>query len=226
MRLSALSFSQTTGNPKGAIITHGNIVSAVSAIDERASQEERGDEEVGFSYLPLAHIYERMLQASLVFNAGGIGFSQGDPLKLLEDVQALRPTLFPGVPRVWQRIYDRVHAQVADSGFIKSTLFNKAYTSKLAKLQSGDVGRDGKIASAWDKIIFAKIAALFGGRVKLMSTGAAPLSAKVADFMRVTFMSHFVEGYGMTGQCMGDTACERSILSFVRVKMWCRLLTL
>lgn len=107
------------------------------------------------------------------------------------------------------RIFDRVHAQVADSGFIKSTLFNKAYTSKLAKLHAGDIGPNGKIDSAWDKIIFGKIAALFGGKVKLMSSGAAPLSTKVGDFMRVTFMAHFVEGYGLTGAYGQEAANKR-----------------
>lgn len=92
-------------SPKGAILTHGNIIAACAGMEERATPEEKSLDEVYFSYLPLAHIYERICEANVIAVGGAIGFSQGDPVKLLEDVQALRPTIFPGVPRVWQRIY-------------------------------------------------------------------------------------------------------------------------
>jgi len=181
------------------VLTQANIVAAATGIEERASPEEKSVEQVLFSYLPLAHIYERCMQANIVMQCNCLGFSQGDPLKLVEDVGQLRPTIFPGVPRVWQRIYDRVHAQVAAGGMIKSTLFNQAYKSKVGKLHRGELDADALLRhGAWDAIIFSKIAALFGGRVNLMASGAAPLSTKVGEFMRTAFNAHFVEGYGLT----------------------------
>lgn len=202
--------SGTTGNPKGAILTHANILAGCAGITERGPPEEKSDSEVFFSYLPLAHIYERVCEANVILEAGAIGFSQGDPTKLVEDVGILRPTIFPGVPRVWQRIYDRVHAQAASSGLIKSALFNAAYNSKIAKLQRGDLDAQGLVVSAWDKIVFAKVAALFGGRVKVMASGAAPLVPKVGEFMRCVFGAQFVEGYGMTETAAALTCSARS----------------
>jgi len=190
--------SGTTGNPKGAVITHGNMVSACFALDARAPEREKSPDDSVLSYLPLAHIYERVVQSMMMLNGAAIGFAQGDVTKILEDIQALRPTFFPGVPRVWQRIYDRVTSQAASSGLIKSAIFNRAISSKVHQLESGDIDRDGKLHSVYDRIVFSKIAANVGGRVKLMSTGAAPLSPRVAAFMRAAFCTAFAEGYGMT----------------------------
>ena len=77
---------------------------------------------------------------------------------------------------------------------IKSTLFNTAYGSKHSKLLRGELEADATLVSAWDRVVFGKIAALFGGRVKLMASGAAPLVPKVGEFMRTVFGAHFVEG--------------------------------
>ena len=88
-------------------------------------------EEYYLSYLPLAHIYEHLVALVLMATSSRVGFSQGDPKKLLDDVAVLRPTVFAAVPRVLQRIYDRVTGQVQQSGFIKKSLFSIAFETKL-----------------------------------------------------------------------------------------------
>lgn len=185
--------SGTTGNPKGAILTHANMLSASNAIYVRIPHDMETDTEVMFSYLPLAHIYARVIENFAMGRGYAIGCFQGDTLKLVDDVTVLKPTIFPGVPRVWQRIHDRIKGQVDESNFIRRYLFNHAYSSKLEQYRRGDGS-----TSMWDSIVFSKIADKFGGRVKLVSTGAAPLSSQVAEFVRITLLSRFGEGYGLT----------------------------
>jgi len=193
--------SGTTGNPKGALLTHRSILSAASAIAQRMPTDLQESDDCMLSYLPLAHIYERVVETCLVTRGMGIGFFQGDTLKLVEDVQALKPSMFPGVPRIWQRVYDRVTSQVAESGYLKRTLFHKALSSKLEMLRRGTMTMD----TIYDKVVFSKIASLFGGKVRVISSGAAPLSAKIAEFMRIAFQTNFSEGYGLTESCAGCT---------------------
>lgn len=185
--------SGTTGNPKGAILTHANLLSASNALYVRIPYDMESDDEVVFSYLPLAHIYARVVENFAMGRGYAIGNFQGDTLKLVDDVTVLKPTIFPGVPRVWQRIHDRIRGQVEESNFIRRYLFNHAYSSKLEQYRRGDGS-----ASMWDSIVFSKIADKFGGRVKLVSTGAAPLSSQVAEFVRISLLSRFGEGYGLT----------------------------
>ncbi len=193
--------SGTTGNPKGVMLSHRSILSAAVALSNRLPRELE-KKEVLLSYLPLAHIYERVVEASLTGRGHAIGFYAGDPQKLVEDVAVLKPTIFPGVPRVWQRIYDRVTTQVADGNFITRYLFNKAYAAKQDAMRRGD-----ESLSTWgDRIVFSKIAARFGGNLKVMASGAAPLSPKIAEFMHLAFMSGFAEGYGLTETCGGANA--------------------
>lgn len=72
--------------------------------------------DVHLSYLPLPHVFERSVTLSLFFGGGSVGFYQGEPLKILEDVAALRPTIFPSVPRLLNRVYDKILAGVEEAG--------------------------------------------------------------------------------------------------------------
>ena len=99
--------SGTTGNPKGAVLTNKNFCAAISAI------EVIGDfhvvkEDVHISYLPLAHIFERILQTCFYQKGCAVGFYTGDVENLLSDISVLKPTIFPSVPRLFNRIYDKV----------------------------------------------------------------------------------------------------------------------
>ncbi|KAI8854147.1 long-chain-fatty-acid--CoA ligase 6 [Chytridium lagenaria] len=106
----------------------------------------------------------------------------------------LAPTLFPTVPRLLSRLYDKVTQGVESSGFIKKWLFDFAYRSKLAELRAGRVTRN----SVWDRLVFSKIQNKLGGNVRMMLTGAAPISPDILDFLRVVMGCQVLEGYGQT----------------------------
>ncbi|KDD73239.1 AMP-binding enzyme, partial [Helicosporidium sp. ATCC 50920] len=152
---------------------------------------------VYISYLPLAHIYERFFFSLMTYLGAAVGFYRGDVLLLLEDIEALRPTVFCSVPRLWNRIYDRVQAQVAQASAPARALFHAAYASKKAALEAGDVD-GGRWAPLWNRLVFGKIKAKLGGRVRVMVSGSAPIAPEVLMFLKICFDAHVIEGYGMT----------------------------
>ena len=109
--------SGTTGMPKGAILTHGNMVADSSNAVWGGLNISAAD--VHLSYLPMAHVFEQLVSNALAMVGASIGFYQGDTLKILDDIGALRPTIFPSVPRLFNRIYDKimVRARGDASGF-------------------------------------------------------------------------------------------------------------
>ncbi|XP_068706534.1 long-chain-fatty-acid--CoA ligase 6-like isoform X2 [Montipora capricornis] len=188
--------SGTTGIPKGAMITNANMTAGVSGVlwhYEQAGVKTR-ENDCLISYLPLAHSYERLVHQFCFATACRIGFFRGDIKLLVEDIQELKPTMFPSVPRLLTRIYDKVLAQVSQSK-VKKWLFQKAMASKQADLKRGIVKGD----TIWDKLVFKKVRMLLGGNVRLISSGAAPLSSNVMTFLRcVLGECYVIEGYGQT----------------------------
>ncbi|KAL0973937.1 hypothetical protein UPYG_G00213180 [Umbra pygmaea] len=192
--------SGTTGNPKGAMLTHKNIVSNISAFVKLIEFQMKLDHnDVHISYLPLAHMFERTVQGLLMMHGGRIGFFQGDIRLLMDDLATLRPTVFPVVPRLLNRMFDKIYGQANTS--LKRWLLDLAYKRKEAELLSGIVRRD----SIWDTLLFRKVQASLGGRVRLMMTGAAPVSATVLTFLRAALGCQFYEGYGQTECTAGCT---------------------
>jgi len=190
--------SGTTGVPKGVVLTHANLVANAAGIHGYA---EILPSDVYLSYLPLAHIYERVNQLVLLVSGAGIGFYGGDVLKIVDDIQALRPTIFASVPRLWNRIYDRVTATIAEAGPVAQGLFNAAFRNRAAMMERGQRPH-GVLDAAFDRLVFAKIRDRLGGRVRLMITGASPISPAVFNFLRCCFCPDIMEGYGMT-----ESAC-------------------
>jgi len=186
--------SGTTGTPKGAILTHGNLIANVAGT---SLSVKFFPSDVYISYLPLAHIYERVNQIATVYNGVAVGFYQGDNMKLMDDVAALRPTIFSSVPRLYNRIYAGILNAVKTSGGLRERLFNAAYNAKKQAILSGK-----NASPMWDKLVFNKIRERLGGRVRFMTSGASPLSPDVMDFLKICFGCRVSEGYGMT-----ETSC-------------------
>lgn len=186
--------SGTTGTPKGVVLTHNNLISSVAGF---CMAIKFNPADIYISYLPLAHIYERSNQIVSVYYGVAVGFYQGDNLKLLDDLSALRPTILCSVPRLYNRIYDGIINAVKSSGVLKERLFRAAYNSKKQALMSGR-----NPSPMWDRLVFNKLKEKLGGRVRFMGSGASPLSPDVMDFLRVCFGCQVLEGYGMT-----ETSC-------------------
>uniref|UniRef100_A0A8C0NGM0 Long-chain-fatty-acid--CoA ligase n=1 Tax=Canis lupus familiaris TaxID=9615 RepID=A0A8C0NGM0_CANLF len=185
--------SGTTGNPKGAMITHRNIVSDCSAfvkVTENIISPSPDDTLI--SFLPLAHMFERVVECVMLCHGAKIGFFQGDIRLLMDDLKALQPTIFPVVPRLLNRMFDRIFGQANTT--LKRWLLDFASKRKEAELRSGIIRNN----SLWDKLIFHKIQSSLGGKVRLMITGAAPVSATVLTFLRAALGCQFYEGYGQT----------------------------
>ena len=127
------------------------------------------------SYLPAAHSFEQAL-LGIVFCFGmKCGFFGGDPLKLLaEDLPLLKPTFFPSVPRVYNKIYGTLQAKIKELTGLKACLVNQGVATKTANYK-----RTGQVTHCFYDIIFKKFKAALGGRVRLMITGSASMSAEV-----------------------------------------------
>lgn len=182
--------SGTTGNPKGAMISHKNLLAintgqAGTVIDLNAN-------DVYLSYLPLPHIFERLVIVTLFGYGATIGFYGGDMLKMKFDLQVLKPTCFCSVPRIYNKFYLKIKDNMDAATGIKACLVSKATNSKLSNLKSDCSYTSG----LWDALVFKKTKAILGGNVTRMITGSAPISGTILDFMKVAMCCPFIEGYG------------------------------
>ncbi|XP_019624807.1 PREDICTED: long-chain-fatty-acid--CoA ligase 6-like [Branchiostoma belcheri] len=186
--------SGTTGTPKGALLTHSNLIACNSGILHACQRYlSFNKDDVHISYLPLAHMFERQA-LTLLFSVGAkVGFFTGDIKLLADDMMALKPTFFITVPRLLNRLYDRAWTLVQGSAF-KTKMLHKALNAKKELLNKGICRND----TIWDTLIFRRARARTGGNVRFVAVGAAPLSEEVLTFARCLFGCTVLEGYGQT----------------------------
>eukprot|EP01102_Stenamoeba_stenopodia_P012401 TRINITY_DN3916_c0_g1_i1.p1 TRINITY_DN3916_c0_g1~~TRINITY_DN3916_c0_g1_i1.p1 ORF type:complete len:689 (-),score=164.93 TRINITY_DN3916_c0_g1_i1:125-2191(-) len=190
--------SGTTGMPKGVLLTHRNVVATVAGAISQGINVYPDD--VHISYLPMAHIFERAIQVAFFGNGASIGFYQGEVLKLFDDIQTLQPTVFVSVPRLFNRLYDKVNQGMNERGAFAKFLFEMGYNSKK---QSLDEGVDPS-SMLWDSVLFSKIKEKLG-RVRLIVSGSAPISKNVFQFLQICFCCPVLQGYGLTETGAGGT---------------------
>ncbi|EAR89380.1 AMP-binding enzyme family protein (macronuclear) [Tetrahymena thermophila SB210] len=185
--------SGTTGNPKGVLLTHKNIVSVVAT----GSNEGFNQSDSYISYLPLPHILERIFVCTFLYYGGSIGFYSGDVMKLKDDLAVLKPTIFVSVPRLYDRFYGAIKSNIEKLTGVKSKLARKALASKTKRILS-----TGKCThKLWDRLVFKKSKEALGGRVRWAGTGSAPISGETLTFLKATLCIPIAEGYGQTESC-------------------------
>eukprot|EP01018_Ginkgo_biloba_P039925 Gb_21648 [translate_table: standard] len=194
--------SGTTGNPKGVVITHANLIASAAG---SSYSIKFYPSDVHFSHLPLAHIFERVYTVLMAYSGVAMGFSQGDKTKLTDDIRVLRPTVFISVPRLFNRIQSYISNSIQAFGEDERRSFDVAFASGKEALMNGEGNVE---VSAESRHVFDKIRAQLGGRLRLMVSGAAPLSPHVKDFMGVCMGCRVTEVYGMTELSGGVSCCD------------------
>ena len=197
--------SGTTGNPKGVMISHGNIVSVTACLDNTDGLNTISEKDTHLSYLPLAHVLERIIVNAFLLKGGAIGFYNGDVQKLKEDLVALKPTFFASVPRLYNRFYDLIHAGVKKLTGVKRMLAERAIAAKLYYLKNGCYYKH----RLYDRLVFNRMKEAFGGKVQVMLTGSAPISPEVLEFLKVACSCPILEGYGQT-EGTGASFCTKA----------------
>ncbi|KAL0794079.1 hypothetical protein Bca101_065456 [Brassica carinata] len=201
--ICTIMYTSGTGDPKGVLLTNESIIYLLEGVKKllKTINEELTSKDVYLSYLPLAHIFDRVIEELFIYEAASIGFWRGDVKILIEDIAALKPTIFCAVPRVLERIYNGLQQKLSDGGFLKKTLFNFAFNFKHSNMVKGKPHEQA--APIFDKIVFKKVKEGLGGRVRLILSGAAPLAAHIESFLRVVACAHVLQGYGLTESCGG-----------------------
>jgi long-chain acyl-CoA synthetase len=197
---SLIYTSGTTGVPKGAVVTHGNWLHSVRAGDTLGLLT---DADRCLLFLPLAHAFGKLCEVSWLYRGGELAFAERLD-RLLEDAAEIGPTLLPGPPRIFEKLFGAVVAKGAAQPGLQGRLFRAAMASLERASLAADRGERpradlGLLLARW--VVFPRVGATvrarLGGRIRLLGSGAAPLSPRVARFFEEIGVP-IAEGYGMT----------------------------
>ena len=182
--------SGTTGVPKGAMLTHRNLISNVLATSQRLPILSS---DVNLSFLPLSHIFQRHVDYASFYAGSTIAYA-GSIGSVVEDMAAVRPTFAAGVPRFFEKMYGRVLAQISRGPAIRRAIFNKALQIGRAQVRTGKKTLAYCVA---DRMVFGAIRERLGGRFRFFISGGAALDKGVAEFLWAVGLPVY-EGYGLT----------------------------
>jgi long-chain acyl-CoA synthetase len=190
--------SGTTGNPKGAMLTHGNLTSnVVSSIDPYGL----GAGEVALNILPLSHILERTVDFAYFYRGATIAYAE-DVTRVADNMQEVRPHYFAAVPRLFEKMQGRILETVAQAPPARQKIFRWALGVAQERLPYVIDQKPMPTGLAWkaaiaDRLVFRKIVDRLGGRIKFIISGGAPLSPELAAFF-IGAGIEIYEGYGLT----------------------------
>ena len=206
--------SGTTGPPKGCMLTHRNLLFTGEAYVQQISLRPPA---TLFMFLPLAHALARVVQIVSLDVGGTLAFWSGDSRKLIDDVAAAKPTHFPSVPRVFEKIHARALARGNEGGGAKRRIFSWAVATGRKARPAQRAGTASALLQTQyalaDRLVLSKIRELFGGRLELALTGAAPIPLEVLEFLDACGIT-VLEGYGMTETCAAATLNTPQALRF------------
>jgi long-chain acyl-CoA synthetase len=188
----------TTGLPKGVMLTHDNWVYEGEAIEQL---ELLTPEDKQYLFLPLAHSFAKVLELAFI-RVGSPTAVDGDIDALVENLGTARPTIMAAVPRVFEKVYNRVVSGAKEGGALKYRIFLWAVAvgRQVSALRQRQQQPGGWLAFKHrlaDKLVYSKLKARFGGRIRFFISGGAPLAREIAEFFHAADIL-VLEGYGLT----------------------------
>jgi long-chain acyl-CoA synthetase len=206
--------SGTTGRPKGCLITHGNFLGLADNLIPHLPDPLAAPDPRTVIFLPLAHVLAHAVQ--VVCLAAGATVAYSSPAELLSTLRSFRPTFLLGVPRIFEKVYSGAYEQALASGraglFARAASVARDYSAALDDAASGrgeGPTRGLRLKHAvFDRLVFGRIRAIFGGALTTTVCGGGPLSPQLAHFFRGIGVP-LIEGYGLTettGPCTVNTA--------------------
>lgn len=198
-RLATIIYtSGTTGEPKGVMLTHGNLADNVM---DAGSVVRVDAEDAALSFLPLSHVFERTVMFLYLYHGVTVTFAESLDT-IARDLATVRPTVMTGVPRVYEKFHARVHEAVAGAPAIRRRLFHWAVGTGVRCARARLAGRAVPLPARLrlglaERLVLSKIRGRLGGRLRFVVSGSAPLSMPIAEFFFAIGVP-VLEGYGLT----------------------------
>ncbi len=186
--------SGTTGPPKGCILTHRNYRQVVTMSESQGALEQG---EVVYLFLPLAHAFAKLIQFIALDLGGTIAYWERDPQKIIPNLMEVRPTFFPSVPRIFEKIYTLATTAAEDPDELRRAV---AVGVRVRELEQAGEDVPAELREGFDAAeekLYSKVRALFGGNIRVCNTGAAPIAREILEFFYACGVP-VMEGYGMT----------------------------
>jgi long-chain acyl-CoA synthetase len=198
--------SGTTGRPKGCVLSHRNMTACCRVTEEL---HILGPDDVSYIFLPLAHVFAQVVQLSTSATGGVVAYCSGDATAIVPDLAQVRPTCMPSVPRIFEKVYALFAAQVPAETLGTAVDVGLA----MSRLEPGDPVPE-QLRQAYDNLdaeLFAKVRAVFGGRMREAITGAAPIAPEILEFFHAAGVPVY-EGYGLTESASTGTLNTKEAL--------------
>jgi long-chain acyl-CoA synthetase len=210
--------SGTTGGPKGCMLSHASLLATTQMY---ADQLQLDATHSVYQFLPLAHVLARVAQAVVIRVGARACFWGGDPARIIDELSDFAPTHFPAVPRIYEKVHGTVLGRIADGPSYRRRLFGWALASGMharAQLRRGQpLSVRGKLEYRLaDRLVLAKVRAVFGPRVQLGLVGAAPVAHELLEFFDACGVL-VLEGYGLSETCAAGTLNTPGAVRFGRV---------
>ena len=186
--------SGTTGPPKGCVLSHGNYRDVVSMSESQGVLQE---DEVVYLFLPLAHAFAKLVQFIAIDLGGCLAFWEKDPQKIIPNLMETKPTYFPSVPRMFEKIYTLATSSAEDPEKLQQAV---EVGMRVRQLQAAGQDVPDSLQAGFDaaeEALYKNVRGIFGGNIRQCNTGAAPIAKEILEFFYACGVP-VMEGYGMT----------------------------